>query len=227
MMTFGEIREFDFSPFYVRLRGRRVPLPLSAVRTVMMSGRIDATPYPCTLLRALPEGYVPLPYGVSLGGEALDLVLVSSRPIVEIRTLGIVKGYENVLHSLEGVLTAKFGLNLSEVRIEVFSTISPDVDAHILYGDTVLRGDYGPFTHTYNLAAAYSEVKGKPLSLAVWVVREELAEEVETRVGNSLAWWLLHREEMLLRYSEERKVPLDVLKRHAKALIFRTDGLPP
>ncbi len=220
-MTFGEVREFDFYPFYVRLRGIKMPVPLSGVDTLIMSGRIDATPYPSTMLRAIPEGYVRLPYGLALGPEALDLVLVSSVPLSEVASLGVIKGYEFVLHLLEDVLRKGYGINVRSLRISVFSDLVPGVDAYLLYGDIALRMDGKAFGYTYNMARAYHEVMGKPVDVAFWIAREDKAGDVESQVGNSLAYWMLRRDEILLRYARERKIPFETLYAHTESLLFR------
>ncbi len=222
-MTFGEIREFDFYPFYVRIGGGRVPIPLSGVATLIMSGRIDATPYPYTMLDALPREYVRLPYGLSLGPGAMDLVLVSSKPPPEIRTLGVVKGYEFVLHLLEGVLKDRYGLSLRSIGISTFSDVLPGTDAFLIYGDTALRGDYGSYRYSYNLCEAYHEWRGKPLNVAVWIARRGIEEEAERHIGNSIAHWMLRREELVLEYARKRRIPEDVLLTHAKALLFKVE----
>ncbi len=223
-MTFGEIREFDFYPFYVRIGGGRVPIPLSGVSTLIMSGRIDATPYPYTMLDALPREYVRLPYGLALGPSAMDLLLVSSKPPPEIRTLGVVKGYEFVLHLLEGVLKENYGLSLRSIGISTFSDVSPGADAFLIYGDTALRGDYGNFKYSYNLCRSYYEREGRPLPVAVWIARREVAEEAERHIGNSLAHWMLRKNDLVLEYARRRKIPEGVLLLHADALIFGVDG---
>ena len=226
-MTFGEIREFDFYPFYVRIGGGKVPVPLSDVATLMMSGRIDATPYPYSMVNAIPRGYVRLPYGLALGPEARDLLFVSSKPLSEIRSLGVVKGYEFVLHLLEGVLRVAYGISLRSVKISIFSDVSPGTDAFIIYGDAALRGDYGDFRYSYNLCRTYNDVRGEPLKVAVWIARREVAEEAERHIGNSLAHWMLRRDELTLKYARSRRLPEELLLTHARALIFGMTERPP
>ncbi|NPB02964.1 MAG: hypothetical protein GXO39_00925 [Thermotogae bacterium] len=219
-MSLGEVREFDFSPFYARINGGKIPVPLSGVETLIMSGRIDATPYPCTLASAIPKGYGLLPYGVSLGAGAESLYLLSRMPLGEISSLGVLKGYEFLLHLLEEVLEITLKQSLKTIRLGIVSDVFPNHDAYILYGDKALRRKEYGFPVALNLAKRFYELKGRPLNLAVWIARLDLREEAEVRIGNSLAFWMLNRKTFTRRYAEERKIPFAILKSHVSHLIF-------
>ncbi len=222
-MVVGEVREFDFLPFYINLRASLFPIPLSGVKTVLLSSSVDATPYPFTFYDAIPDGFVRLPYVVSLGRDALDLLLISKRESGSIETLGVIKGYEFVIHLLENTLRNALSVGVERVEKRVFSDVVPGVDAFVVYGDSALRG-FEDFPFTYNLSRIYWETEGKELDLAFWIAKEDLAYEAERELGKSLAVWFMETDRVVEDYAKRRRIPLDVLKAHVRGLRIKYVG---
>lgn len=217
-MTIGILREFDFYPFTLKIPKdwKKMYLSFSQIRTVLQSGKLDAAPYPYPYLNLLVEGYEFSELSLTLTTHARSLVLISKYPIESIDnfTLGIIQGYEPILHCVEHVLERI--LLGKTFKIRVFPDIF-NADAFVIYGDRTLRGEFGEYGYVYNL------VEGE-ITIAVWVVKSDLKNHIIPHIGNSLAHWYMDMENYVLKYAKSKGLDEEILLKHAKGLKFKYGG---
>ncbi len=217
-MNLGVIRDFDFYPFTLSIpKGwRRVYLNFSQIDPLLRAGKLDASPYIYPSISFLPSGYKPMSIGVILSERSKSLVLVSKRDLKDLNniTLGVIQGYEQVLHCIENVLDEILFGKASKVRV---FTDTFDADAFVIYGDRALMEDFGDYRFVYSLSRG--EIK-----LAVWVIREGLEGEILPHLGNSLANWFMNTEKYVFEYSKRKNIDFEKLLEHAKSLKFKYEG---
>jgi|GEM_PF-1002898 hypothetical protein len=217
-MNLGVIREFDFYPFTLKIPKdwKKIYLSFSQIDPLLRAGKLDATPYIYPSINFLPGGYKTTSIGVILTENSRSLVLVSKKDLKELERiyLGLIQGYEQVLHCIENTLDEI--LLGKDFKIRVFTDIF-DADAFVIYGDKALRGDFGDYKFVYGLTKG--EVK-----LAVWVVREDMEEEILPHLGNSLAHWFMDMGRYVYDYSKRAGLNFENLLEHAKSLKFNYEG---
>ncbi|MEO0139232.1 MAG: hypothetical protein ABIL27_03055 [candidate division WOR-3 bacterium] len=217
-MTIGILREFDFYPFTLKIPKdwKKLYLSFSQIGAVLQSGKLDAAPYPYTYLNLLVEGYEPSELSLTLTKGARSLILISKFPIENIDdfTLGLVQGYEPILHCVEPILERM--ILGKTFKIRVFPDIF-NADAFLIYGDRALRGDFGEYKYVYNLVEGY-------ITVAVWVVRSDLKDDIIPHIGNSLAHWYMDMEGYVLKYAKHKGLDKEILIEHAKGLKFKYGG---
>ncbi len=217
-MSIGILREFDFYPFTLKIpkEWKKLYLSFSQIRAVLQSGKLDAAPYPYPYLNLLVEGYEPSELSLTLTKDAKSLILISKSPVESIDnfTLGIVQGYEPILHCVEHILErVLFGKTF---KIRVFPDIF-NADAFVIYGDRALMGEFGEYKYVYNLVE-------DEITLAVWVVRSDLKNDIIPHIGNSLAHWYMDMEVYVSKYAKSKGLDKEMLLKHAKGLKFKYGG---
>jgi hypothetical protein len=217
-MNLGVIREFDFYPFTLKIpkTWKKIYISFSQIDPLLRAGKLDATPYIFPSINFLPSGYKITNLGVILTESSKSLVLVSKKEIRELEslTLGIIQGYEQVLHCVEDTLDQL--LKGKAFKIRVFTDIF-DADALLIYGDRALRGDFGEYSFLYNLTKGETKI-------AVWVVREELEDDILPHLGNSIAHWFMDIEKFVSDYATRKSLNFEILLEHAKSLKFNYGG---
>jgi predicted solute-binding protein len=113
--------------------------------------------------------------GIACHGPVRSILLISSRPAAEIRSMAADASSRTSVELARIVLTRKFG-----VRPRFFAH-EPDLeamlrqaDAALIIGDPALRIDPArlPY-HVYDLGAEWCEMTGLPMVFAVWAGRRE------------------------------------------------------
>jgi len=111
--------------------------------------------------------------GIACRGAVRSILLISSRPAGEIRTLAVDSSSRTSVELARIVLSRRY-------RVEPeFTSHSPDLeamlraaDAALLIGDPALRLDLGRLPYyVYDLGAEWGEMTGLPMVFAVWAAR--------------------------------------------------------
>lgn len=113
--------------------------------------------------------------GIACHGAVRSILLISSRPAPEIRTLAADSGSRTSVQLARVILERKYGASPE------FLSRPPDLDAMLrvadaalLIGDPALRVDPArlPY-HVYDLGAEWVQMTGLPMVFAVWAGRKE------------------------------------------------------
>jgi len=121
--------------------------------------------------------------GISCHGPVRSILLVSSRPAGEIRSLAADASSRTSVELARIILARKFGLRPRFFAHEPdLETMLRGADAALIIGDPALRIDPSrlPY-HVYDLGAEWCEMTGLPMVFAVWagrrgIVTPEIAE---------------------------------------------------
>jgi chorismate dehydratase len=111
--------------------------------------------------------------GIACYGAVRSILLISSRPAAEIRTLATDSSSRTSVQLARIVLERKYGANCVSVPhppdLEAMLRIA---DAALVIGDPALRIDPGSLPYcVYDLGAEWAEMTGLPMVFAVWAGR--------------------------------------------------------
>jgi predicted solute-binding protein len=111
--------------------------------------------------------------GIACHGPVRSILLISSRPAAEIRTLAADSSSRTSVELARVILDRKYGASPTLIRqppdLEVMLR---SADAALIIGDPALRIDPArlPY-HSYDLGAEWLEMTGLPMVFAVWAAR--------------------------------------------------------
>jgi predicted solute-binding protein len=121
--------------------------------------------------------------GIACHGAVRSILLVSSRPAAEIRTLAADSSSRTSVELARVILSRKYGARPNLIRQPPdLDAMLRTADAALIIGDPALRIDPARLPYrTYDLGAEWLEMTGLPMVFAVWaahpgLVTEELAE---------------------------------------------------
>jgi len=159
--------------------------------------------------------------GIACHQAVRSILLISSRPAAEIRTLAADSSSRTSVQLARIVLERKYG-----VRVKPISH-PPDVeamlrhaDAALIIGDPALRIEpAGLPYHVYDLGAEWVEMTGLPMVFAVWAARPGVVtEEVAAAFRESFAFGRANLDAIVQSESARRgfapKLVRDYLERH-------------
>ncbi len=115
--------------------------------------------------------------GIACHGPVRSILLISSRPAAEIRTLAADSSSRTSVELARVILARKFGAHPEIVRqAPNLDAMLQAADAALIIGDPALRIDPArlPY-HAYDLGAEWVEMTGLPMVFAVWAARPGLA----------------------------------------------------
>jgi predicted solute-binding protein len=112
--------------------------------------------------------------GIACHGAVRSILLISSRPAAEIRTLALDSSSRTSVELVRVILKRRYGVTPQAV------SHAPDLDAMLriadaalLIGDPALRIDPAALPwHVYDLGAEWVEMTGLPMVFAVWAGRK-------------------------------------------------------
>lgn len=111
--------------------------------------------------------------GIACHGPVRSILLISSRPAAQIRTLAADSSSRTSVELARVILSRKFGVEPRVVRQPPnLDEMLQTADAALIIGDPALRIDPAllPY-HSYDLGAEWVEMTGLPMVFAVWAAR--------------------------------------------------------
>ena len=138
--------------------------------------------------------------GIACHGAVRSILLVSSRPAGEIRTLAADSSSRTSVELARVILERRYG---AQVEIAAHPPDLPAMlgaaDAALIIGDPALRLDPEALPyHVYDLGAEWHQWTGLPMVFAVWAARKGVAiEGVEEAFRASCEWGREHIEEIV------------------------------
>ena len=148
--------------------------------------------------------------GIACHGAVRSILLVSSRPATEIRTLAVDSSSRTSVQLARVILERKYGASYLAVPhapdLEAMLRIA---DAALVIGDPALRIDPArlPY-HVYDLGAEWVEMTGLPMVFAVWAGRRgTVTPAVEEAFRDSCRYGKAHLEQIVSMESARRDFP--------------------
>ena len=114
--------------------------------------------------------------GIACHGAVRSILLVSSRPAPEIRTVAMDTSSRTSVQLARVILERRYGTNPKSIpHAPDLEAMLRAADAALIIGDPALRIDPAllPY-HVYDLGAEWHELTGLPMVFAVWAGRRDL-----------------------------------------------------
>jgi chorismate dehydratase len=111
--------------------------------------------------------------GIACHGAVRSILLISSRPAAQIRTLSADSSSRTSVELARVILSRKYGAQPELIRqAPNLDAMLQSADAALIIGDPALRIDPTrlPY-HSYDLGAEWLEMTGLPMVFAVWAAR--------------------------------------------------------
>jgi chorismate dehydratase len=111
--------------------------------------------------------------GIACHGPVRSILLISSRPAAQIRTLAADSSSRTSVELARVILARKYGAHPQLIRqAPNLDAMLQSADAALIIGDPALRIDPArlPY-HTYDLGEEWVEMTGLPMVFAVWAAR--------------------------------------------------------
>jgi chorismate dehydratase len=111
--------------------------------------------------------------GIACHGPVRSILLISSRPAAQIRTLAADSSSRTSVELARVILARKYGAHPQLIRqAPNLDAMLQSADAALIIGDPALRIDPArlPY-HAYDLGAEWIEMTGLPMVFAVWAAR--------------------------------------------------------
>jgi predicted solute-binding protein len=165
--------------------------------------------------------------GIACHGPVRSILLVSSRPPSEIRTLAADSSSRTSVQLARVVLERRYG------AFPVIAPHAPDLqamlqvaDAALLIGDPALRIDIGSGPYRiYDLGAEWVAMTGMPMVFAVWAGRKNaVTPEVTAAFRESCRYGRERIEEIVACEAGQRSFPPDVIREYLTLRIVHELG---
>ena len=170
------------------------------------SGEADIGIVPCAELDRLGLDYLP-DVGIACEGEVRTILLISRRPIREIRTISLDSSSRTSVALTRILLAEKYGVR-PEIRSQkpVLDEMLAVSDAALIIGDPALGIDPATLPwETLDLGLEWVKWTGLPMVFAVWAGKKPLlTPEVAAVFRQSREWSRTRVDEMVARAVAER-----------------------
>jgi len=155
--------------------------------------------------------------GIACHGAVRSILLISSRPAAEIRTLALDSSSRTSVELVRLILERRYGVAPQSV------SHAPDLDrmlriadAALIIGDPALRIDPASVPwHVYDLGAEWVQMTGLPMVFAVWAGRKgTVTPELAAAFQESCRYGLDHLEEIVAAESAARGFAPDLVREY-------------
>lgn len=155
--------------------------------------------------------------GIACHGAVRSILLVSSRPAGEIRTLAADSSSRTSVQLARIILERKYGANyLSVPHAPDLDAMLRIADAALVIGDPALRIDPARLPYyVYDLGAEWTEMTGLPMVFAVWAGRPgTVTAAVEEAFRDSFRYGRAHLEQLVSAESARRDFPPELVREY-------------
>lgn len=165
--------------------------------------------------------------GIACHGPVRSILLVSTRPAAQIRTLALDSSSRTSVELVRVILEHRYGVAPKTVShppdLDAMLRIA---DAALLIGDPALHIDPAALPwHVYDLGAEWVEMTGLPMVFAVWAARKGVVTaELVATFQESCRYGLAHLEEIVEIESKARGFAPDVVREYLTRYIVHELG---
>jgi chorismate dehydratase len=155
--------------------------------------------------------------GIACHGAVRSILLISSRPAAQIRTLALDSSSRTSVELVRVILARRYGATPSAVShapdLEAMLRVA---DAALIIGDPALRIDPATLPwHVYDLGAEWVEMTGLPMVFSVWAGRKgTVTPEVIAAFQESCRYGLDRLEEIVAAESAARGFAPEVVRKY-------------
>ena len=165
--------------------------------------------------------------GIACHGAVRSILLISSRPAAEIRTLAVDSSSRTSVELVRVILERRYGAEPESIpHAPDLESMLRIADAALIIGDPALRIEPKvlPY-HVYDLGAEWQELTGLPMVFAVWAGRKEVVTpEVAQAFRDSCRYGRAHIEEIVAAESGRREFPPELVREYLTRYIVHELG---
>lgn len=204
----------------------RFDLPVHCAEA-LRDGNADIGLLPCAELDRLGLDFLP-DLGIACDGPVRSILLISRKPVREIRTLAVDSS------SRTSVALARILLAECYDCRPALTPLAPWLDemlvandAALIIGDPALHLDPDALPYQIlDLGAEWIKWTGLPMVFAVWAGRtKDLTAEVAEAFEESHRWACAHVDEMVARAAAERGFPKELARQYfTRHIVYRLSG---
>ncbi|HEY2015527.1 MAG TPA: menaquinone biosynthesis protein [Bryobacteraceae bacterium] len=170
--------------------------------------------------------------GIACHGHVRSILLVSSRPAAEIRTLAVDTSSRTSVALARIILERRYGTTPTCVpHAPDLAAMLAMSDAALIIGDPALRIDpempdsSGDSRYVYDLGAEWVGMTGLPMVFAVWAGRKgAVTPEVSEAFRESCRYGREHMEEIVAHESGDRNFPVELVREYLSRHIVHELG---
>ena len=155
--------------------------------------------------------------GIACRGAVRSILLISSRPAAEIRTVALDSSSRTSVELVRVILQRRYGVAPRSVsHAPDLDTMLRLADAALIIGDPALRIDPESLPwHVYDLGAEWVELTGLPMVFAVWAGRKgAVTPETVAAFQESCRYGLDHLEEIVSVESAARGFAPEIVREY-------------
>lgn len=155
--------------------------------------------------------------GIASHGPVRSIVLASSRPLTEVRTLAADSSSRTSVQLARIILERRYGVSPAIRMLPPdLDTMLHNADAALLIGDPALRVNLARHSEClYDLGEEWLEMTGLPMVFAVWAGRRGVATpEIAAAFRDSCRYGRENMEEIVRLESERRGFPAEVVREY-------------
>jgi predicted solute-binding protein len=155
--------------------------------------------------------------GIACHGAVRSILLISSRPAAEIRTLALDSSSRTSVELARVILERRYNARpKSIVQAPDLDAMLKLADAALIIGDPALHIDPAALPyHVYDLGAEWVELSGLPMVFAVWAGRPGVVTpEVAEAFRDSCRWGRAHLDEIVAAESIQRGFPPELVRQY-------------
>jgi predicted solute-binding protein len=154
--------------------------------------------------------------GIACRGPVRSILLVSTRPAAEIRSLAVDSSSRTSVQLARVILERRYGAEpLQAPHAPDLDAMLKIADAALIIGDPALRIDLNVPYFVYDLGAEWVEMTGLPMVFAVWAGRKgSIAPEVAEAFQGSFRYGREHIEDIVAAESADRGFAPDLVRQY-------------
>ena len=154
--------------------------------------------------------------GIACHGPVRSILLISSRPAAEIRTLAVDSSSRTSVELARVILERRYGAEPRHVpHAPDLDAMLRIADAALIIGDPALRIALNVPYHVYDLGAEWVEMTGFPMVFAVWAGRKgAITPEVAEAFRGSCRYGRERIEEIVAWEAAARNFPVEVVRQY-------------
>ncbi|HWP84268.1 MAG TPA: menaquinone biosynthesis protein [Terriglobia bacterium] len=179
----------------------------------LQAGDVDAGIIPSIEYQRIPNLKIVPGLAVASAGPVRSVLLISKRPVQEIRKLALTTASRTSVCLLQILMRCRYRIAPELAPQEPnLAAMLQTCDAALLIGDPALVSDF-PGLEVYDLAEEWRALTGLPFVFAVWAVRSEAARPELVRLfQESVLYAMEHLAEIVVQQAARTGLPPEIVR---------------